>query len=115
MAEKKAGKKPKLPNDVYEAELFRLQTELVKLQEWVRATGTRIVVVRGPRRCGQGRAIKRITEYLSPRVATIAALPAPSDRERGQWYFQRYIAHLPAKGRSCCSTGPGTTGPVWRR
>ena len=99
MAEKKAGKKPKLPNDVYEAELFRLQTELVKLQEWVRATGTRIVVVfEGRDAAGKGGAIKRITEYLSPRVATIAALPAPSDRERGQWYFQRYIAHLPAKG-----------------
>jgi polyphosphate kinase len=96
---KKSAKKSKLPNDVYEAELFRLQTELVKLQEWVRATGARVVIVfEGRDAAGKGGAIKRITEYLSPRIATIAALPAPSDRERGQWYFQRYIEHLPAKG-----------------
>lgn len=100
MANKKSGKKNnKLPDDVYEAELFRLQTELVKLQEWVKATGSRVVIVfEGRDAAGKGGAIKRITEYLSPRIATIAALPAPSDRERGQWYFQRYIAHLPAKG-----------------
>lgn len=100
MADKKSGKKNnKLPDDIYEAELFRLQTELVKLQEWVKATGSRVVIVfEGRDAAGKGGAIKRITEYLSPRIATIAALPAPSDRERGQWYFQRYIAHLPAKG-----------------
>src|SRR6201992_1220215 len=95
----KAATAPKLPNDVYEAELFRLQTEFVKLQEWVRHTGARVVVVfEGRDAAGKGGAIKRITEYLSPRVAHIAALPAPSDRERGQWYYQRYIAHLPTKG-----------------
>jgi polyphosphate kinase 2 len=89
----------KLPNKVYEAELFRLQTELVKLQEWVRFSGARLVVVfEGRDGAGKGGTIKRITEYLSPRVARIAALPAPTDRERGQWYYQRYIAHLPAKG-----------------
>ncbi|OAN36444.1 polyphosphate kinase 2 [Mycolicibacterium iranicum] len=100
MASKKSGKKNnKLPDDVYEAELFRLQTELVKLQEWVKATGSRVVIVfEGRDAAGKGGAIKRVTEYLSPRIATIAALPAPSDRERGQWYFQRYIAHLPARG-----------------
>ncbi len=99
MTEKKTGKKTKLPNDVYEAELFRLQTELVKLQEWVRATGARVVIVfEGRDAAGKGGTIKRISEYLSPRVARIAALPAPSDRERGQWYFQRYIEHLPGKG-----------------
>ena len=98
MAKKKSGRN-KLPDDVYEDELFRLQTELVKLQEWVKATGSRVVIVfEGRDAAGKGGAIKRITEYLSPRIATIAALPAPSDRERGQWYFQRYIAHLPAKG-----------------
>ncbi|MFB1295197.1 polyphosphate kinase 2 [Mycobacterium sp. pW049] len=96
---KKPSKKNKLPDDVYEAELFRLQTELVKLQEWVRATGARVVIVfEGRDAAGKGGTIKRITEYLSARIARIAALPAPSDRERGQWYFQRYIAHLPAKG-----------------
>src|SRR6201991_4567917 len=89
----------KIPNEVYEAEIFRLQTEFVKLQEWVRYTGARVVVVFGGRdAAGKGGAIKRITEYLSPRIAHIAALPAPTDRERGQWYYQRYIAHLPAKG-----------------
>jgi polyphosphate kinase len=89
----------KLPNEVYEAELFRLQTELVKLQEWVRFSGARIVVIfEGRDGAGKGGTIKRITEYLNPRVARIAALPAPTDRERGEWYYQRYIAHLPAKG-----------------
>lgn len=91
--------KPKIPADVYEAELFRLQTEFVKLQEWARHTGARIAVIfEGRDAAGKGGTIKRITEYLSPRVARIAALPAPTDRERGQWYYQRYIAHLPAKG-----------------
>ncbi|BBX06537.1 polyphosphate kinase 2 [Mycolicibacterium aichiense] len=89
----------KIPKDIYEAELFRLQTELVKLQEWVKATGERVVVVfEGRDAAGKGGTIKRITEYLSPRVARIAALPAPTERERGQWYFQRYIEHLPARG-----------------
>ena len=102
----KAGKKskkrrsaPKLPNAVYEAELFRLQTEFVKLQEWVKHTGARVVVVfEGRDAAGKGGTIKRITEYLSPRIARIEALPAPNDRERGQWYYQRYISQLPAKG-----------------
>jgi polyphosphate kinase len=90
---------PKLPDKVYEAELFRLQTEFVKLQEWVRFSGARIVVIfEGRDGAGKGGTIKRITEYLNPRVARIVALPAPTDRERGQWYYQRYIAHLPAKG-----------------
>jgi polyphosphate kinase len=96
---KRKRSKSKLPNDVYEAELFRLQTEFVKLQEWVKETGARIVVVfEGRDAAGKGGTIKRITEYLSPRIARIAALPAPNDRERGQWYYQRYIAQLPAKG-----------------
>ena len=89
----------KVPNNVYEAELFRLQTELVKLQEWTRVTGARIVVVfEGRDAAGKGGTIKRITEYLSPRSVRIAALPAPTERERGQWYFQRYIEHLPTRG-----------------
>lgn len=101
MASKSAGKqKPtKIPNDLYDAELFRLQSELVKLQEWVRETGARVVIVfEGRDAAGKGGTIKRFAEYLSPRIARIAALPAPSDREKGQWYYQRYIAHLPAKG-----------------
>lgn len=89
----------KISDELYEAELFRLQTELVKLQEWVRYSGARLVVLfEGRDAAGKGGAIKRITEYLSPRIAHIAALPLPSDRERGQWYYQRYIAHLPTKG-----------------
>lgn len=91
--------RPKISNEVYEAELFRLQTELVKLQEWVRFSGARLVVVfEGRDGAGKGGTIKRITEYLNPRLARIAALPAPTDRERGQWYYQRYVAHLPTKG-----------------
>ncbi|WP_448058479.1 polyphosphate kinase 2 [Cellulomonas hominis] len=93
------ARKVKIPNAVYEAELFRLQSELVKLQLWTRATGARVVVIfEGRDAAGKGGTIKRITQYLSPRVVRIAALPAPTERERGQWYFQRYIAHLPAAG-----------------
>ncbi|CQD08132.1 transcriptional regulator PVDS (RNA polymerase sigma factor) [Mycobacterium lentiflavum] len=89
----------RISDAVYEAELFRLQAEFVKLQEWVRHSGARIVVLfEGRDAAGKGGAIKRITEYLSPRTANIAALPVPTDRERGQWYYQRYIAHLPSKG-----------------
>jgi len=95
----KKSKAAKLSDSVYEAELLRLQAELVKVQEWVRATGARIVIIfEGRDAAGKGGTIKRITEYLSPRTARIAALPAPGDRERGQWYFQRYIEHLPTKG-----------------
>ena len=95
----KKRRSPKISNEVYEAELFRLQTEFVKLQEWVKHTGARVVVVfEGRDAAGKGGTIKRITEYLSPRIARIEALPAPSDRERGQWYYQRYISQLPARG-----------------
>ena len=86
-------------SEVYEAELFRLQAELVKVQEWVRAEGQRVVVVfEGRDAAGKGGTIKRITQCLSPRVARIAALPAPTERERSQWYFQRYVEHLPSAG-----------------
>jgi len=88
-----------LPGKLYRAELLRLQAELVKLQEWVRAESARVVVVfEGRDAAGKGSAIKRVTEYLNPRVARIAALPAPSERERSCWYFQRYVGHLPAAG-----------------
>ena len=91
--------KHKISAAVYHAELFRLQTEFVKLQEWVRHSGARLVVVfEGRDGAGKGGTIKRITEYLNPRVARIVALPAPSERQQGQWYYQRYITHLPAKG-----------------
>ncbi|WP_132994175.1 polyphosphate kinase 2 [Gordonia zhaorongruii] len=96
---KKPVREPKLPKSAYEAELFRLQTELVALQEWVRETGARVVVVfEGRDAAGKGGAIKRVAEYLSPRICRVTALPAPTDRERGQWYYQRYVHELPAPG-----------------
>ena len=92
-------KSPKLDEELYEAELSRLQAELVEMQEWIRTEGKRLVVVfEGRDAAGKGGAIKRITEYLNPRVARIVALPAPTERERTQWYFQRYVEHLPAAG-----------------
>src|SRR3954463_10584946 len=99
MAKRGAKRSPRMDLDVYETEVRRLQAELVAFQEWVRATGQRVVVVfEGRDAAGKGSAIKRITQYLSPRVARIAALPAPTERERTQWYFQRYVAQLPAAG-----------------
>jgi polyphosphate kinase len=84
---------------VYEKELLRMQAELVVLQEWVRTEGKRVVVVfEGRDAAGKGSTIKRVTQYLNPRVARIAALPVPTERERTQWYFQRYIEQLPAAG-----------------
>jgi polyphosphate kinase len=89
----------RLPRPIYEAELRRLQIELVKVQEWVKAEQQRVVVVfEGRDAAGKGGTIKSITQYLSPRVVRIAALPEPTDRERGQWYFQRYVEHLPTSG-----------------
>jgi len=87
----------RVPRAIYETELLRLQTELVALQQWVTATRQRLVVVfEGRDAAGKGGTIKRIAEYLNPRVARIVALPAPTERERGQWYFQRYVEQLPA-------------------
>ncbi len=84
---------------VYLAELGRLQVELVKLQEWVRLQGLKVVVIfEGRDAAGKGGVIKRITESLNPRAARVVALPAPTEREKTQWYFQRYVAHLPAAG-----------------
>jgi polyphosphate kinase len=89
----------KLKRKEYERELARLQLELVKLQHWVKHAGLRVVLVcEGRDAAGKGGVIKRIVEPLNPRGATIVALGTPSDRERTQWYFQRYIAHLPAAG-----------------
>jgi len=83
----------------YEKELRRLQVELVKLQEWIRAEGLRVVVLfEGRDAAGKGGAIKRITESLNPRVCRVVALGTPTEREKTQWYFQRYVPHLPAGG-----------------
>jgi polyphosphate kinase 2 len=92
-------KSGRLKKDVYEHELQRLQVELVKLQEWVRRTGRKVVVLfEGRDAAGKGGAITRITEATNPRVVRVVALGRPSDRERTQWYFQRYVEHLPAAG-----------------
>ncbi len=89
----------RMPKKVYEAELYRLQAELVKMQEWIRLEGLRLVVLfEGRDAAGKGSAIKRVAEYLNPRVAQIVALPTPTERQRTQWYFQRYVEHLPAGG-----------------
>ncbi|GAA4735669.1 polyphosphate kinase 2 [Modestobacter marinus] len=89
----------KVDRKYYEKELARLQAELVKQQEHVRARGLRVVVLfEGRDAAGKGGAIQRITESLNPRHAHVVALPAPTEREKGQWYFQRYVAHLPGPG-----------------
>jgi polyphosphate kinase 2 len=109
MIRKKDGT-PKMPSEnytahgiiktkVYEKELERLQVELVKLQMWIKHKGLKIVVIfEGRDAAGKGGTIKRITEPLNPRTCRVAALPAPTDRQKTQWYFQRYAAHLPAAG-----------------
>ena len=95
----KATKPNKLDNKAYEKELKRLQAELVDMQQWVVETGARVVIImEGRDAAGKGSAIKRITQYLNPRTARIEALPAPSSREQGQWYFQRYVEKLPTAG-----------------
>ena len=84
---------------LYFRELLRLQTELIKLQDWVSHHKEKVVVIfEGRDSAGKGGAIKRITQRLNPRVVRTVALPAPSDREKTQWYFQRYVPHLPAGG-----------------
>ena len=88
-----------LDRGLYFKELFRLQGELVKLQDWVVQKKLKVVVIfEGRDSAGKGGAIKRITQRLNPRVCRVAALPAPNERERTQWYFQRYVTHLPAAG-----------------
>ncbi len=92
-------KKKRLDKKTYETELTSLQTELVKLQQWVVQEKLKVVVVfEGRDAAGKGGVIKRITEKLNPRVCRIAALPAPNERQKTQWYFQRYVEHLPAAG-----------------
>ena|SRR5918992_345735 len=95
----KDHKGDRLPRKLYEAELLRLQRELVNMSYWVRDEGARVLVLfEGRDAAGKGGVIKRITEYLSPRIARVVALPTPSEREQSQWYFQRFVQHLPAAG-----------------
>ena len=92
-------KKKKLKSKFYEKELQRLQVELVKLQEWIKKEGLKVVVIfEGRDAAGKGGTIKRITDKLNPRICRIVALQKPTEKERGQWYFQRYVAHLPSEG-----------------
>ncbi len=96
------GKKQKIKKinkKRYEDELFKLQLELVKLQAWVSDKGLKVVVIfEGRDAAGKGGVIKRISQHLNPRICRVAALPAPTEREKTQWYFQRYVPHLPANG-----------------
>ncbi|MDK8350858.1 polyphosphate kinase 2 [Actinomyces sp.] len=90
---------PKLDKKAYEKELKRLQAELVEMQQWVIAKGERIIILfEGRDAAGKGSAIKRVTQYLNPRHARVVALPKPTERESTQWYFQRYVQHLPSAG-----------------
>ena len=90
---------PRIPKKAYEVELVRLQEELVKMAEWVKDSGARVVVVfEGRDAAGKGGAIKRFNEHLNPRIARVVALPVPSARQETQWYFQRYVEQLPAGG-----------------
>lgn len=96
---KTTKKNSKIDNDVYEYELAKLQEELVKLQEWIKQEQKKVVVLfEGRDAAGKGGAIKRITEYLNPRHCRVVALGTPTEREKTQWYFQRYVPHLPAAG-----------------
>ena len=89
----------KIKNSVYEKELARMQVELIKLQEWVKATGHKVALIfEGRDAAGKGGTIKRITEPMNPRICSVVALPAPTERQQSQWYFQRYVEHLPAAG-----------------
>jgi polyphosphate kinase 2 len=96
----KSGDKPKkISKKRYEEELFKLQLELVKLQAWINHVGLKVVVLfEGRDAAGKGGVIKRITQHLNPRICRVAALPAPTEREKTQWYFQRYVPLLPAAG-----------------
>ncbi len=98
-AEEKFNKNGKLKYDFYLNELERLQIELVKLQEWIKIRNEKVIVIfEGRDAAGKGGVIKRITEKLNPRVVRVVALGTPTEREKTQWYFQRYVAHLPASG-----------------
>lgn len=96
---KQGEKRKKIPNAAYEKKLAAQQIELVRLQEWVKHSGHRVAIIfEGRDAAGKGGTIKRITEALNPRICQVVALPAPTEREKTQWYFQRYVAHLPAAG-----------------
>jgi polyphosphate kinase 2 (PPK2 family) len=104
-------KNGRLKNSFYESELARLQEELVKLRYWVKEKGLKVVIIfEGRGSAGKGGVIKRITEKMSPRIVRTVALPTPTEREQTQWWFQKYVAHLPARWFSL--TVAGTTAPM---
>lgn len=117
MSDKKSSGEPrKLPRSLYERELYRLQTELVKLQEWVRAEGARLVVVfEGRDAAGKGSTIKRVTEHLNPRVARIVALPRPPSASAANGISNAMSSTFRPRGKWSCSTGAGTTAPAVER
>jgi polyphosphate kinase 2 len=99
----KSGKRPKLKKAQYEKALADFQVELVKLQKWIHTQGLKVVVIfEGRDAAGKGGAIRRITQSLNPRICRVEALARPTDRERNQWYFQRYVQYLPAAGEMVC-------------
>jgi polyphosphate kinase 2 len=99
VSDKGTPHKEKMKTTVYEGELAKLHVELVKLQEWIKAKGLKVVVIfEGRDAAGKGGTIKRITECLNPRICRVVALGTPTEREKTQWYFQRYVPHLPAAG-----------------
>src|SRR5210317_1611421 len=96
-------KKEKLSKSIYEEELLKLQIELIKLQNWIKHEGLKVIVIfEGRDAAGKGGAIKRITQSLNPRICRVEALATPTERERTQWYFQRYVQYLPAAGEMVC-------------
>ena len=108
-------KHKRLNKQVYEKELAKLQTELVKMQYWVKATGFRIIILfEGWDAAGKGGSIKRLTEPLKPRGCRVVALGTPSEHQKSQWYFQRWSI-FPVPEKSLSLIGAGTTGPAWKR
>ena len=101
-----------MDRDAYEEEKYLLQIELLKFQYWTQDTGGKhVILFEGRDAAGKGGTIKRFMEHLNPRAARVVALTKPTETERGQWYFHRYVDTFRRPGRSCCSTAPGTTGP----
>jgi polyphosphate kinase len=106
----------RMDRDSYEDEKYALQIELLKFQDWSQWTGTKhVILFEGRDAAGKGGTIKRFMEHLNPRAARVVALTKPTETEHGQWYFHRYVAHLPTAGEIVLSIAPGTTGPASRR
>lgn len=114
LPDKAYRKNGKVKKRYYEAELARMQEELVKLQYWVKEKGLKVVILfEGRGSAGKGGVIKRITEQMSPRIVRVVALPTPTEREKSQWWFQNMWPTCPLPARSSSSTAVGTTAPMW--